>query len=157
MPSNVNVPAHLQRQRRVRVNYGLNASGKFVRKKAFRVCDYTPEGQLRQFDDEAGFIAFEEERYSSGQHQAQYCTKVRSTVPREQLAVEYIKKAEAMQNDAAMEEGHQTRVHMDQTAEDLHERHDAQDAMLQEIRSHQLGDSDKQLELIAKKTALAEK
>ena len=80
----------LQRAWRARKNYGRNALGKFVRKKAFRECDYTPEGHLRQFDDEAGFIAFEEEPYTSGQHQAHYNTKVRSTVPKEQLALDYI-------------------------------------------------------------------
>ena len=67
-------------------NYGLNALGKHVRKQTFRDCDYTPEGHLVQFDDEPGDIAFEEERYRNGQHQAHYSTKVRDTVPREQLA-----------------------------------------------------------------------
>ena len=132
------VTAEQQRATRGRLNYGRNALGKLVRKKAFRDCDYTPEGHLKQFDDEDGFIAFEEERYTSGQHQAHYSTKVRSTVPREQLALDYIAKAEAVSNDAAKEEGHETHVHIDQTAEDLHRRHDKQDAKLQEIRAHQL-------------------
>ena len=125
-----------QRAQRGRLNYGRNALGKLVRKKAFRDCDYTPEGHLNQFDDEAGFIAFEEERYTSGQHQAHYSTKVRSTVPKEQLTHEYMKTAEDMNNDTAKEEGHETRVHVEQTAEGLHERLDKQDATPQEICAH---------------------
>ena len=70
MPTNVNKPADAPRQRRACANYVQNAAGKWVRKKAFRDCDYTPAGHLQQFDDEAGFIAFEEERYTSGEHQA---------------------------------------------------------------------------------------
>ena len=93
--------AEQQRAKRSRMNYGSNALGKLVRKKAFRDCDYTPEGHLLQFDDEDGFVAFEEERYTSGEHQAHYSTKVRSTVPKEQLAREYITTVEAMNNDAA--------------------------------------------------------
>ena len=63
------------RAHRARKNYGRNALGKFVRQKAFRECDYTPEGHLVQFDDEDGFVSFEEERYTSG------CTR-RTTAPR---------------------------------------------------------------------------
>ena len=48
------------RAHRARKNYGRNALGKFVRQKAFRECDYTPEGHLVQFDDEDGFVSFEE-------------------------------------------------------------------------------------------------
>ena len=149
--------AEQQRAKRSRLNYDRNALGKLVRKKAFRDCDYTPEGHLVQFDDEAGFIAFEEERYTNGQHQAHYSTKVRSTVPAEQLALDYIRTAEAMNNDAAREEGHETRVHLDQTAEGLHERLDQHDAMLREIGAHQRGESQKAKELLDKQLELAEK
>ena len=84
--------AEQHRASRARKNYGSNAAGKLMRKKAFRDCDYTQEGHLVQFDDEAGFITFEEERYTSGQHQAHYSTKVQSTVTKEQLALDYIAK-----------------------------------------------------------------
>ena len=149
--------AEQQRAKRSRLNYDRNALGKLVRKKAFRDCDYTPEGHLVQFDDEAGFIAFEEERYTNGQHQAHYSTKVRSTVPAEQLALDYIRTAKAMHNDAAREEGHETRVHLDQTTEGLHERLDQHDAMLREIGAHQRGESQKAKELLEKQLELAEK
>ena len=58
--------AEQHRANRARKNYGRNAGGKLVRKKAFRDCDYTPDGHLRQFDDDAGFAAFEEERHRNG-------------------------------------------------------------------------------------------
>ena len=61
--------AKQQRAQRARRNYGSNALGKLVRKKAFRDCDYTADGHLQQFADEAGVIAFEEERYTSGHRQ----------------------------------------------------------------------------------------
>ena len=129
------------RAHRARKNYGRNALGKFVRQKAFRECDYTPEGHLVQFDDEDGFVSFEEGRYTSGQHQAHYNTKVRSTVPKEQLALDYVATAEAINNDAAKEEDRETCVQTEQTAEGLHERHDQQDTMLEEICARQLEDS----------------
>ena len=75
--------AEQHRASRAWKNYGRNALGKFVRKKAFRECDYTLEGHLVQFDDEDAFVSLEEGRYTCGQHQAHYNTKVRSTVPKE--------------------------------------------------------------------------
>ena len=80
--------AKQQRTKRSLLNYGRNALGKLVRKQTFRDCDYTSEGHLVQFDDEAECIAFEEERYVSGRYQAHYSTKVRSTVPKEHLALD---------------------------------------------------------------------
>ena len=145
------------RAHRARKNYGRNALGKFVRKKAFRDCDYTPEGHLVQFDDEDGFVSFEEGRYTCGQHQAHYNTKVRSTVPKEQLALDYVATAEAINNDAAKEEGHETRVHTEQTAEGLHARHDEHQATLCEIRTRQLQQDEEQSAILEKKKALAEK
>ena len=85
---------------------------------------------------------------------------MRSTVPKEQLALDYVATAEAINNDAAKEEGHETRVHTEQTAEGLHARHDQHDTMLEEICAHQRGESqtarailDKQLELAKQKKA----
>ena len=146
-----------QRTKPSRLNDGRNALGKLVRNKAFRGCDYIPGGHLVQFDDEAGLIAFEEERRANGQRQVYYSTKVRNAVPTEQLALDYIATAEAMNNDAAKEEGHETRVHLEQTAEDLRERLDQQDAMLREFRAHQLGDSQKAKDILDAQLELAKK
>jgi hypothetical protein len=140
--------AEQQRAQRTRRNYGKNAIGKLVRKKAFRDCDYTADGHLQQFTDEAGVIAFEEERYTSGQHQAHYSTEAKETVPREQLALEYVATMEAMRNKLASKEGHQTRVHQEQLAEGLHERLDH----LQEIAE---GKACEQLKLKEKKLEIA--
>ena len=140
--------AEQQRAQRTRRNYGKNAIGKLVRKKAFRDCDYTADGHLQQFTDEAGVIAFEEERYTSGQHQAHYSTEAKETVPREQLALEYVATMEAMRNKLASKEGHQTRVHQEQLAEGLHERLDH----LQEIAE---GKACEQLKLEEKKLEIA--
>ena len=87
MPTNVSVPADAQRQRRARANYGQNAACKWVRKKAWRACDYTDDGHLRQFDTEEAFLAFEEERGVRGHSQAHYEKKPRDTVPEVQLAL----------------------------------------------------------------------
>ena len=137
-----------QRSQRTRRNYGSNALGKLVRKKAIRDCDYTAEGHLRQFTDEAGIIAFEEERHASGTRPAHYSTQAKDTVPREQLALEYVAAMEAMDNDVTIEEGHETRVHLEQVAEGLHERLDH----LQETAE---GKTDKQLKLEEKKLEVA--
>ena len=145
------------RANRARKNYGSNIAGELVRKKTFRDFDYTQEGHLVQFDDEPGFIAFEEERYRNGQHQAHYSTKVRDTVPREQLALEYIAAADAMNNDVAKQEGHETRAHMEQTVEGLHERHDKQEDDLREIRAHQKQENEDQKAILEKKARLADK
>ena len=51
-----------QRKKRARVNYGKNAAGKWVRSKAWRECDYTPEGHLREFDTEEDFLKFVDDR-----------------------------------------------------------------------------------------------
>ena len=75
-PSNT---AEAQRKRRACANYGENAAGKWVRKKAWRECDYT-DGHLREFDTEGDFLAFEEERRVQGHCQAHYEKKPRDTV-----------------------------------------------------------------------------
>ena len=76
--------ARERRRRRHIPNYGRNALGMFVRKKAFRKCDYTDEGHLNQFVSKNAAAAFEEKRYANGQLQtrwAGYSTKVKDTVP----------------------------------------------------------------------------
>ena len=70
----------LRRSRHIR-NYGRNALGMCVRKKAFRKCDYTDEGHLNQFVSEDAAADFEEKRYANGQHQDGYSTKVKDIVP----------------------------------------------------------------------------
>ena len=118
MPTNVNVPADAQRQRRARANYGQNAACKWVRKKAWRACDYTDDGHLRQFDTEEAFLAFEEERRVRGHSQAHYEKKPRDTVPEVQLAL-----VEAITH-AVAKDGNETRVQLQSMEEGIHERHD---------------------------------
>jgi hypothetical protein len=145
------------RSMRARKNYGRNALGTLVRKKAFRECDYTADGHLKQFADEAEFLAFEEERRGNGQYQAHYSTQAKETVPREQLALEYIAAREAMHNDTAKEEGHQTRVHQEQVAEGLHERFDQLQEMAEGKTKAQLKLEQQKLEVVkAKAKAKAE-
>ena len=63
-------------------NYGQNAGGKWVRNKAFRSCDYTPEGHLKEFDSKEAFLEFEKTHYRQGEVQAHYEKKPRTTVPK---------------------------------------------------------------------------
>ena len=88
MPTDVNVPADARRKRRARANYGQNAAGKWVRKRSWRSCDYTEEGNLREFESEEAFLQFEENRYQQGKCQAYYEKKPRGMVPKEQQALE---------------------------------------------------------------------
>ena len=150
MPTNVNTSADAQRKRRVCANYGQNAAGKWVRKKAWRECDYT-DGHLREFDTEGDFLAFEEERRVQGHCQAHYEKKPRSTVPKEQLALE-----EAIANAVAAD-GNETRVQLQNVEEGLHERLDKQEADLREIRAHQKRESEDQKAILEKKAKLADK
>ena len=57
------------RQRRALQKYGRNAADKLVRASAFRECDYTEAGQLREFVTEAEVLAFEAARYEDGHWQ----------------------------------------------------------------------------------------
>ena len=151
MPTNVSVPADAQRQRRARANYGQNAACKWVRKKAWRACDYTDDGHLRQFDTEEAFLAFEEERRVRGHSQAHYEKKPRDTVPEVQLAL-----VEAITH-AVAKDGNETRVQLQSMEEGIHERHDEHQATLCEIRTHQLQQDIEQSAMFEKKAALAEK
>ena len=147
-PSNT---AEAQRKRRACANYGQNAAGKWVRKTAWRACDYIDGGQLRQFDTEEAFLTFEEERRAQGHSQAHYEKLPRGTVPKEQLALE-----EAITN-AVAKDGNETRVHLQSVVEGLHQRHDEQQATLCEIRAHQLQQDKQQSAILEKKAALADK
>jgi len=73
---------------RARANYGKNAAGKWVRRKAWRECDYTPEGHLHEFDTEDAFLKFEQSRHQQGHYQAHYEKKARDTVPEDQLPLQ---------------------------------------------------------------------
>ena len=66
---------------RAKKKYGQNELGMFVRKQAFRKCDYTEEGHLNQFASEKAAADFEEKRYINGNHQARYSTRAKDTVP----------------------------------------------------------------------------
>ena len=103
MPTNVNKDPEARRKARALANYGQNAAGKWVRKKAWRDCDYI-DGHLREFDQYDDILAFEEERRAQGHCQARYEKKVRDTAPKEQLALE-----EAME-DIVANDGNETRV-----------------------------------------------
>ena len=59
---------------------------------------------------------------------------------------------EAMHNDTAKEEGHQTRVHQEYVAEGLHDRHDDHDEKLDKLLAIDEGKLDKQLQ-VTQKTA----
>ena len=101
----VQLSAEQQRKRCAKANYGQNTSGNWVRKKAWRECDYTDEGRLKEFDTEEAFLQFEEERSQRGPSQAQYEKKPRNTVPKDQLALE-----ETITN-VIVDDGNETRVY----------------------------------------------
>ena len=139
-----------KRAARARHNYGPNALGNLVRKQAYRNCDYTDEGQLRQFSDEASLLKFEEDKYSRGGRREPYSTQAKETVPQEQLALEYVAAMEAMSTVAQME-GHQTRVHQEYVAESLQHRHDEHDEKLDRLVSIAESQTSEQLKLEQKK------
>ena len=51
--------AEQHRQRRALQKYARNAAGKLVRTAAFRACDYTEAGLLREFANDDAVLAFE--------------------------------------------------------------------------------------------------
>ena len=72
------------RQRRALQKYGRNAADKLVRTSAFRECDYTEAGQLREFVTEAEVLAFEAARYEDGTgSKVKFWNKPRATVAAE--------------------------------------------------------------------------
>ena len=132
-PSSMVLTAQQFRERRALAKYGKNSAGNLVRATAFRECDYTDLGALREFGDKEEVLEFEEARHQDGTgYRVRFTAVPRETVPPEQRALQ------AATNHAIAKDGNETRVHIDQTAEELHERHDEQYALLQEIRAHQL-------------------
>ena len=80
--------AQQHRERRQMQNYGRNAANQFVRVAAFRACDYTPAGELNQFQCETDVFAFETARWEDGTgYKVRFSSRPRATVPAEQLAV----------------------------------------------------------------------
>ena len=107
--------AEQHRQRRALQKYARNAAGKLVRTAAFRACDYTEAGLLREFANDDAVLAFELDRYSDGSgYQVKFSSKPRATVPQEQLALQ------ASLEQAVEEDGNQTRLQLTSVEEGLH-------------------------------------
>ena len=105
------------RQRRALQKYKRNAADKLVRASAFRECDYTEVGQLREFTTEAEVLAFEAARYEDGtSSKVKFWNKPKATVAPEQLAIE------ATTAYAVAEDGNQTRVQLAGVEEGIHAR-----------------------------------
>ena len=76
--------AEQHRQRRALQKYARNAAGKLVRAAAFRACDYTEAGLLREFSTEDAVLTFELDCYNDGSgYQVRFSSKPRATVPQE--------------------------------------------------------------------------
>ena len=105
--------AEQHRQRRALQKYARNAAGKLVRAAAFRACDYTEAGLLREFSTEDAVLTFELDRYNDGSGY-----QPRATVPQEQLALQ------AALEQAVEEDGNQTRLQSTSVEEGLHARLD---------------------------------
>ena len=107
--------AEQHRQRRALQKYARNAAGKLVRTAAFRACDYTEAGLLREFANDDAVLAFELDRYSDGSgYQVKFSSKPKATVPQEQLALQ------ASWEQAVEEDGNQTRLQLTSVEEGLH-------------------------------------
>ena len=111
--------AEQHRQRRALQKYARNAAGKLVRAAAFRACDYTEAGLLREFSTEDAVLTFELDCYNDGSgYQVRFSSKPRATVPQEQLALQ------AALEQAVEEDGNQTRLQLTSVEEGLHARLD---------------------------------
>ena len=109
-----------QRRDRVNTNYIANESGKWVRKRAWRECDYTINGTLQEFDTMEAFQRFEETMNDERKF-PYYKQKTHYALPEEERALE-----EAITN-ACSTDGNETRVKLLEMEEALHKRHDHQD------------------------------
>ena len=70
------------RQRRALQKYARNAAGNLVRAAAFRECDYTEAGLLREFSTDDDVLAFEAERYSDGSgYRVKFSSKPKAPSP----------------------------------------------------------------------------
>ena len=129
MPARASNTAEAQRRRRACSHYGKTSAGKWVRKRAWRACDYTEECHLKEFQSEMDFLWFEEDRYQQGASQAHYEKTLRATVPKEQLALE-----EAV-TQAVARDGNETRVQLQGMEECLHERFDCVEREVRQLVS----------------------
>ena len=119
------------RQRRALQKYGRNAADKLVRASAFRECDYTEAGQLREFVTEAEVLAFEAARYEDGTgSKVKFWNKPRATVAAEQLALE------ATVAHAVGEDGNQTRVQLAGVEEGIQARMDDMEKKLDKVLNY---------------------
>ena len=118
------------RQRRQMQKYGRNAANQFVRIAAFRACDYTPAGELNQFQCEADVFAFETARWEDGTGSSvRFSSRPRATVPAEQLAMEAV-------GNVVAEDGNETRVQLSVVEEGIHARIDAMSSRLDRVLDH---------------------
>ena len=107
--------------------YGRNAANQFVRIAAFRACDYTPAGELNQFQCEADVFAFETARWEDGTGSGvRFSSRPRATVPAEQLAMEAV-------GNVVAEDGNETRVQLSVVEEGIHTRIDAMSSRLDRV------------------------
>ena len=131
-PSSMVLTAQQFRERRALAKYGKNSAGNLVRATAFRECDYTDLGALREFGDKEEVLEFEEARHQDGTgYRVRFTAVPRETVPPEQQALQ------AATDNAVAKDGNETRVQLQGVEEGLHERLDKQEADLREIRAHQ--------------------
>ena len=119
------------RRRRALQKYGRNAAGNLVRTAAFRACDYTDAGALREFATEDEMLAFEAERYNDGSgHRVRFSSVPNATVPQEQAALH------AAVQHAVAEDGNETRVQLAGVEEGLHAHLDDISQRLDALQSH---------------------
>ena len=128
------------RERRALAKYGKNSAGNLVRATAFRECDYTDLGALREFGDKEEVLEFEEARHQDGTgYRVRFTAVPRETVPPEQQALQ------VATDNAVAKDGNETRVQLQGVEEGLHERFDKQEADIRKIRAHQQKQDKKQL------------
>jgi len=123
--------AEQHRQRRALQKYARNAAGKLVRVAAFRACDCTEAGLLREFTNEAEVLAFEAERYSDGSgHWVRFMSTPSAAVPPEQIALQ------AAVQHSVSEDGNETRVQLASVEDGLHVRLDDISQRLDALLTH---------------------
>ena len=118
------------RKRRALQKYGRNAAGNLVRTAAFRACDYTDAGALRELAAEDEMLAFEAERYNDGSgHRVRFSSVPNATVPQEQAALH------AAVQHAVAEDGNDTRVQLAGVEEGLRAHLDDISQLLDALQS----------------------
>ena len=115
--------AEEKRARRALANYNENPAGNLVRVAAFRECDYTDLGILREFGNKDEVIAFEEARYRDGTgYRVKFTSKPRESVPLVQQALQ------AALDHSIEEDGNKTRVQLEDATKGFHDRFDGLEA-----------------------------